>query len=132
MTKTTFTFQELKRTNHREIKRMQDQKFRAFIRYQIWPNHPYYRRLFKDNNVDPFSITCIEDWAKYEIPLVRKTDYKENLRQFVLNPTEVEGKEREPAEIIGNMMNYSKEAGNSEQYKFLRNNGARVKLKLGA
>jgi phenylacetate-coenzyme A ligase PaaK-like adenylate-forming protein len=132
MTKTTFTFQELKRTNHREIKRMQDQKFRAFIRYQIWPNHPYYRRLFKENNVDPFNITCIEDWAKYQIPLVRKTDYKENLQQFVLNPSEVDGKERAPAEIIGNMMSYSKEAGNREQYKFLRNNGARVKLKLGA
>ncbi|MCK5266157.1 MAG: hypothetical protein KAR03_11175, partial [Candidatus Thorarchaeota archaeon] len=79
MVKTTFTFQELKRTNHREIKEMQDKKFRAFIRYQVWPNHAYYRRLFKDNNIDPFNITCIEDWAKYNIPLVKKIDYKENI-----------------------------------------------------
>jgi phenylacetate-coenzyme A ligase PaaK-like adenylate-forming protein len=132
LTKTTFTFNELKRTNHREIKQLQDQKFRAFIRYQIWPNHPYYRRLFKDNNVDPFNITCIEDWAKYNIPLVRKVDYKDHLREFALNPQEVEGRERDPAEIITNLMNYSKESGNSQQYSFLRNNGARVKLKIGA
>ncbi len=130
MTKTTFTFQELKRTNHREIKEMQERKFRAFIRYQVWPNHPYYRRLFKENNIDPFNIMRIEDWAKYNIPLVRKIDYKENLRQFVLNPQEADGKQRDPAEIIGNMMSYSKDSGNDEQYKFLRNNGARVKLQI--
>jgi phenylacetate-coenzyme A ligase PaaK-like adenylate-forming protein len=132
MTKTTFTFQELKRTNHKEIREMQERKFRAFIRYQVWPNSPYYRRLFKENNIDPFNITRIEDWAKYNIPLVRKIDYKEHLREFVLNPQEVDGKPREPAEIIGNMMSYSKDSGNSEQYKFLRNNGARAKLRIGA
>ncbi len=131
MVKTTFTFEELKRTNHKEIKEMQERKFRAFIRYQVWPNHPYYRRLFKENNIDPFNITCFEDWAKYNIPLVRKTDYKDNLTQFVLNPSQVDGADRNPAEIIKNMMSYSKESGNAEQYKFLRNNGARVKLHLG-
>ncbi|MFX0108050.1 MAG: hypothetical protein ACFE7R_07190 [Candidatus Hodarchaeota archaeon] len=132
MTKSTFTFNELKRTNHSEIKRIQDQKFRAFIRYQIWPNHPYYRRLFKENNIDPWNITCIEDWARYKVPLVRKTDYKDNIQQFVLNPTQVDGQDRAPAEIIKNMMAFSKETGNKEQYSFLRNNGARVKLRLGA
>ena len=132
LTKTTFTFNELKHTNHREIRDMQERKFRAFIRYQIWPNHPYYRRLFKENNIDPFNITKIEDWAKYNIPLVRKIDYKEHITEFVLNPQQVDGAERPPAEIIGNMMNYAKSSGNSEQYKFLRNNGARVKLKIGA
>lgn len=131
MVKTTFTFEELKRTNHKEIKELQERKFRAFIRYQIWPNHPYYRRLFKENNVDPFNITCFEDWGKYNIPLVRKVDYKDHLREFVLNPSQVDGKDREPVEIIKNMMSHSKEAGNSQLYKFLRNNGARVKLHLG-
>jgi phenylacetate-coenzyme A ligase PaaK-like adenylate-forming protein len=132
MTKSTFTFEELKRTNHREIKELQDKKFRAFIRYQVWPNHPYYRRMFKEHNVDPFNITCVEDWAKYKLPLVRKVDYKDHLREFVLNPSEVEGKEREPAEIVGNLMKYCKEAGHTDQYKFIRNNGVKVKLHLGA
>ena len=131
MTKTTFTFQELKRTNHREIKELQDKKFRAFIRYQVWPNHPYYRRLFKENNIDPFNITCIEDWAKYQIPLVRKIDYKDNLASFVLNPSQVDGEDRDPAEVIKNLMSFSKAAGYNDLYSFLRNNGARVKLHLG-
>jgi len=131
MVKTTFTFQELKRTNHREIKEMQDKKFRAFIRYQVWPNHAYYRRLFKDNNIDPFNITCIEDWAKYNIPLVKKIDYKENIPKFVINPSEVDGKPREASESIGNLMKYSKEAGHTEMAKFIRNNGAKVKLGIG-
>jgi len=132
MVKTTFTFEELKRTNHREIKEMQDQKFRAFIRYQIWPNHQYYRRLFKEKNIDPFNITCIEDWAKYKIPLVKKKDYKDNMTQFVLNPSQVDGADRPPAEIVGNLMKYSKESGKSDLYKFIRNNGVRVKTKIGA
>ncbi|MFW9953151.1 MAG: hypothetical protein ACFFD3_01265 [Candidatus Thorarchaeota archaeon] len=131
MVKTTFTFEELKRTNHQEIKGMQDQKFRAFIRYQVWPNHPYYRRLFKENNIDPFNITCIEDWAKYKIPLVKKKDYKDNMTQFVLNPSQVDGNERNPAEIVSTLMKYSKESGNHELYKFIRNNGVRVKTKMG-
>ena len=132
MVRTIFTFNELKNTNHREIKEIQDRKFRAFIRYQVWPNHPYYRRLFKETGVDPFNITCIEDWAKYKIPLVKKKDYKDNLTQFVLNPQQEDGKDREPAKIVGNLMAYSKESGNSELYKFIRNNGVRVKTKIGA
>ncbi|MHA1493321.1 MAG: hypothetical protein ACTSUZ_12465 [Candidatus Thorarchaeota archaeon] len=131
MTKTTFTFQELKRTNHREIKEMQDKKFRAFIRYQVWPNHAYYRRLFKDMNIDPFDITCIEDWAKYNIPLVKKIDYKENIPKFVINPSEVDGHPREASESIRNLMKYSNESGHTEMAKFIRNNGAKVKLGIG-
>ncbi|MHA1909729.1 MAG: hypothetical protein ACW98Y_20695 [Candidatus Thorarchaeota archaeon] len=122
----------LKRTNHREIKELQDRKFRAFIRYQVWPNHPYYRRLFKETGVDPFNITCIEDWAKYKIPLVKKIDYKDNLRDFVLNPSQADGKDREPANIVSTLMKYSKEAGKKELYSFIRNNGVRVKTKIGA
>ncbi|MHA1637826.1 MAG: hypothetical protein ACTSUB_07405, partial [Candidatus Thorarchaeota archaeon] len=102
------------------------------IRYQIYPNHPYYGRLFKENNIDPYDITCIEDWAKYQIPLIKKKEYKDNLTQFVLNPSEVDGTDRDPAEIIRNLMAYTKQSGYPAIYKFLRNNGIRVKTKLGA
>ncbi|MCF2136174.1 MAG: hypothetical protein K9W43_02950 [Candidatus Thorarchaeota archaeon] len=132
MVKTTFTFEELKRISYRELRELQERKFKAFIRYQVYPNHPYYRRLFKENNIDPFNITKIEDWEKYQIPLVRKIDYKDHLKEFVLNPSEVDGKERDPAEIVKNLLNYARAAGKAELYKFLRNNGARVKLHLGA
>ncbi len=132
MTRTNFTFEELKRTNHREIKELQDRRFRAFIRYQVWPNHPYYRRLFKQTGVDPFNLTCIEDWAKYKLPLVKKSEYKDNLAQFVLNPSQVDGKDRPPAEIVRNLMTYTKESGHAPLYRFVRNNGVRVKLHMGA
>lgn len=132
MVRTTFTFEELKRTNHREIKELQDRKFRAFIRYQIWPNHAYYRRLFKEHNVDPFNLTRIEDWEKYKLPLVRKVDYKDRLKEFVLNPSEVDGVARPAADIVRNLMAYHKDLGRKKDYGFLRNNGARVKLHLGA
>ncbi|MFW9932432.1 MAG: hypothetical protein ACFFDR_07220 [Candidatus Thorarchaeota archaeon] len=132
MVKTTFTFEELKKTNHVEIKEMQDQKFRAFIRYQVWPNHPYYRKLFKANNIDPFNITCIEDWAKYKIPLVKKLDYKDNMTQFVLNPSQVDGANRPAPEIVKNLMTYAKDSGKGDLYKFIRNNGIRVKTKIGS
>ncbi|RDE16732.1 MAG: hypothetical protein C4K49_04205 [Candidatus Thorarchaeota archaeon] len=132
MTRSTFTFQELKRTNHQEIKEIQDRKFRAFIRYQVWPNHPYYRKLFKQMNIDPFNITCIEDWAKFKIPLVKKAEYKDNLRSFVLNPSEVDGASRPPAEIVRTLMTYSKETGHDADYSFIRNNGVKVKLHVGS
>lgn len=132
MVRTSFTFAELKRTNHKEIKELQDAKFRAFIRYQVWPNHPYYRQMFKKYNVDPFNITCIEDWAKYKLPLARKLDYKEHLREFVLNPSQEDGKDRPPAQIVRNLMTYNKELGKKHDYAFIRNNGAKVKLHIGA
>ncbi|MBS3794675.1 MAG: hypothetical protein KGY80_07250 [Candidatus Thorarchaeota archaeon] len=131
MTRSTFTFEELKKTNHKEIQRMQEKKFKAFIRYQVWPNHPYYRRMFKEHDVDPWDITCIDDWAKYQLPLVRKREYKDNLRSFVLNPSEVDGEEREPSEIVRNLMDYYKAAGYDDKYKALRNDGIRVKLHIG-
>lgn len=132
MTRTTYTFEELKKTNHREIKELQDRKFKAFIRYQVWPNHPYYRQMFKRLNVDPFNITCVEDWGKYQLPLVKKLDYKDNLKSFVLNPSEVDGASRPPAEIIRNLMSYTKNAGFDEDYKYIRGRGIHVKLHSGA
>jgi len=88
LTKDTFTFQELKKTNHHEIKDIQDKKF-------------------------------------------REIDYRDNIQKFVLNPTEVDGKPRESAEAIGNLMKYANEAGHRELAKFIRNNGAKVKLRIG-
>ena len=71
------TFNELKSLRYEEIERMQDQKFRAFIRYQVYPNHAFYRRLFKKYNVDPYDLRTPTDWQKYELPLTKKSDYKE-------------------------------------------------------
>ncbi len=115
-----------------EIEEIQDRKFRAFIRYQVYPNHPFYRKLFKQHKVDPFDLKTPTDWEKYKLPLVRKADYKGGLREFVLNPREADGKERDPAKIIGNLLSYYKEAGYKEERSFVFRRGLKVKLRLGA
>ncbi|MFX0169258.1 MAG: hypothetical protein ACFE89_07880 [Candidatus Hodarchaeota archaeon] len=125
------TFDELKSTKYEDIEAMQERKFRAFIRYQVYPNHPFYRRLFKDYNVDPFKLERPTDWSKYGLPLVKKADYKDNLREFVLNPQQVDGGEREPAAIIGSILRYYKEAGYNEERSYVFNRGLKVKLRIG-
>ncbi|MDO8055994.1 MAG: hypothetical protein Q6361_03970, partial [Candidatus Hermodarchaeota archaeon] len=125
------TFEELKSYKFEEIEAIQERKFRAFIRYQVYPNHPFYRRLFKDKNVDPFKLEKPTDWAKYGLPLVKKADYKGNLREFVLNPQQVDGQEREPAEIIGNLLKYYKETGYKADRSFVFNRGLKVKIGIG-
>ena len=117
--------------NYEEIESLQNRKFRAFIRYQVYPNHPFYRRLFKEHNVDPFDLQTPTDWAKYGLPLVKKSDYKGNLREFVLNPQQMEGKDREPADIIRNLLDYYKDAGYKQERSYVFNRGLKIKLRIG-
>ncbi len=116
---------------YEEIIALQERKFRAFIRYQVYPNHAFYRKLFKKHNVDPHNLQRPSDWEKYNLPLIRKADYKENLRQFVLNPQECEGEKREPAEIIGTLLKYYKEADYSKERRFVFRRGLKAKLHIG-
>ncbi|MFW9830222.1 MAG: hypothetical protein ACFFD8_00350 [Candidatus Thorarchaeota archaeon] len=125
------TFEELKSMKYEEIETLQNRKFRAFIRYQVYPNHPFYRQLFKKHNVDPFDFRSPTDWEKYGLPLVKKADYKGNLREFVLNPQAVDGKDREPAEIIRNLLDYYKEADYKDEHSFVFRRGLKVKLRIG-
>lgn len=125
------SFEELKSLSYEEIESMQNRKFRAFIRYQVYPNHPFYRRLFKEYKVDPFDLKAPSDWGKYGLPLVKKAEYKESLREFVLNPQEVEGQERDPAEVIRNLLDYYKEAGYKDERSFVFRRGLKVKLRIG-
>ncbi len=125
------TFSELKSMNYEEIEAIQNRKFRAFIRYQVYPNHPFYRRLFKEHDVDPFNLKTPTDWAKYGLPLVKKADYKGSLREFVLNPQQADGKERDPSEAIRNLLDYYKEAGYKNERSFVFRRGLKVKLRIG-
>jgi phenylacetate-coenzyme A ligase PaaK-like adenylate-forming protein len=125
------TLEELKALRFTEIDEMQKRKFRAFIRYQIYPNSPFYRRLFKKHKVDPFNLREPTDWAKYKLPLVKKADYKANLREFVLNPKSSEEGEREPAEIVRNLLNYYKEADYQEERSYVFRRGLKAKLHIG-
>lgn len=76
----------------KKIKELQDKKLRAFVRYQIWPYHPYYRRLFRKKNIDPYSIKTTDDLTK--LPFTSKDDIaptEKNIKrpfEFVLQPSE--------------------------------------------
>ncbi|MFX1473864.1 MAG: hypothetical protein ACFFCO_00080 [Promethearchaeota archaeon] len=130
--KRLLSFKELKEKSYSEILRMQERKFRAFIRYQVYPNHPFYRKLFKEHGVDPFNLETPEDWGKHGLPLVRKADYKGGLREFVLNPQQKDGEQRNPSEIIKNLLSYYKEAGFDKERSYVFRRGLKVKLHIGA
>lgn len=55
-----------------EITRIQEKKLRDFIRYQLYPFSPFYRKHFDHNDIDPRSIQTLKDLEK--IPLTRKED----------------------------------------------------------
>lgn len=74
----------------KEIKRFQDKKIRAFVKYQL-PYHPFYRDLFKKNNLKFSDIKTTDDLVK--IPFTSKIDIAPTEKdpskplRFVLQPT---------------------------------------------
>ena len=68
----------------------QNKKFSAYVKYQLYPNSPYFRKLFNEYGVDPDDIKGVEDWHTYGLPLITKAVYRENLNEMVINPWEVE------------------------------------------
>ncbi len=76
----------------KEAKKLQDRKLRAFIRYQVYPYSPYYKRLFKELGLDQFSIQKVEHLEK--LPITRKEDIaptaenKKKPMDLILQPDE--------------------------------------------
>ncbi len=56
-----------------------------YIREVIYPYHPYYRKLFKDNGIDPNSIRTPDDLRR--IPVTHKDDYRPDPIAFICQPT---------------------------------------------
>ena len=75
-----------------ELRFLQNRKLRTFLRQQIYPFSPYYRKLFDDNAIDVSSINTTDDLVK--IPFTTKKDIAPDDEdphrhiQFVLTPTE--------------------------------------------
>ena len=63
-------WKRLSRLSYKKIQALQNKKLKAFIRYNIWPYHPYYRRLFKEHKLDTYSIQTTDDLAR--IPFTTK------------------------------------------------------------
>jgi phenylacetate-CoA ligase len=56
-----------------------------YIREVIYPYHPYYRKLFKDNGIDPDRIRTPADLRR--IPVTFKDDYRPDPIAFICQPT---------------------------------------------
>ncbi|MDO8525905.1 MAG: AMP-binding protein [Candidatus Omnitrophota bacterium] len=61
----------------KELKRLQNEKLRYFIRYCLYPFSPYYRRLFDKNKIKPDRIKTVEDLRI--IPFVSKDNFLDSI-----------------------------------------------------
>ncbi len=72
------------------LKSAEDQKDASFrrlsdyIRDVLYPYHPYYRKLFKDNGIKPSDIRTPADLSK--IPVTYKDDYRPDPISFIVQP----------------------------------------------
>lgn len=66
-------------------KRWQLATLRDYLGGRVIPFSAHYRRVFKDNGIDPRDITSFEDWSR--VPFTSKKDLA-NPRDFVLMPDE--------------------------------------------
>jgi phenylacetate-coenzyme A ligase PaaK-like adenylate-forming protein len=63
-----------------EIKELQNYKLRKYIREQLYPYSPYYRRLFDREKIDPEKIKTTDDLV--HIPFTWKADIAPTLDNF--------------------------------------------------
>ncbi len=70
------------------IKKMQEELLQKIVSEELAVRHPYYRTMFKEQNIDPGSIKNIDDLAKLPFTeksdLVAPDDNKLHPKQFVL------------------------------------------------
>ncbi|MBI2564893.1 hypothetical protein HYV79_02785 [Candidatus Woesearchaeota archaeon] len=65
------------------VEKVQDVRFRATVRCLL-SHVPAYREFFLKNNIDFFRIRKIDDWQKYNLPLITKLYYLKNPESFVV------------------------------------------------
>jgi phenylacetate-coenzyme A ligase PaaK-like adenylate-forming protein len=56
-----------------------------YIREYVYPYSPYYRKLFKENGIDPARLNTYEDFLR--VPITTKEDNLEDPRSFILQPS---------------------------------------------
>lgn len=75
------TTQQLARITKEKLERLQHIKLRATA-HHLLPHVPFYKKLFKEHNVDPHSIKTIHDWT--QLPLIKKSVYKQKPQDFIV------------------------------------------------
>jgi phenylacetate-CoA ligase len=82
-----------------EQKEYRDRKLAYFVRTQLYPYSPFYRKLFDDNKVDPSDIRGVEDLRRlpftYKADIAPDQEAPDRFREFILQPDE---------ELIGKYM----------------------------
>ena len=75
-----------------EIRKMQNKKLQTFIRTQVYTMSPYYKRIFIENNIDPFSIETVEDLQKlpftYKWDIAPTDEEPQKYKDFIIRPDE--------------------------------------------
>lgn len=85
----TLTKRELEVLSFHEIEELQKQHFRATVRFLL-PYVKAYKELFDKKGVDFSSIKSVEDWHDKGLPLLKKSYYMKNPRDFVVKVDEKE------------------------------------------
>lgn len=85
-------WEKLSKMPYKEIKDMQDRKLRAFIANQIYLYSPYYSKLLKEENIDPFKVKGIDDLRHlpftYKWDIAPTDEEPQKAKDFIIRPDE--------------------------------------------
>ncbi len=79
------TLEQLRKFSFEKIERLQNLRFKATCRFML-PYVPFYKKMFSDYGVDPFSLKKVEDWHDKGLPLIKKATYMKNPKDFIVTP----------------------------------------------
>ncbi len=79
------TAHDLTTKSFEEIEALQNIRFRAVV-HHLLPKTKFYSDFFKKYRVDFKKINRVEDWQKYGLPLIKKSVYMKNARDFIVKP----------------------------------------------
>lgn len=78
------------RMSFEEQREYRDRKFSYYVRTQLYPFSPYYRRLFDEHGIDPNRVRRLEDIRSlpftYKADIAPDQEDPERFRQFILQP----------------------------------------------
>lgn len=78
------------RMSFEEQREYRDRKFSYFVRTQLYPYSPYYRRLFDKHGIDPHKVRGVDDIRSlpytYKADIAPDHEDPERFREFVLRP----------------------------------------------
>ncbi|MFX1254912.1 MAG: phenylacetate--CoA ligase family protein [Promethearchaeota archaeon] len=125
MAKRFLTFRELKGINRNWLEKEQNRRFQAMMRHCYY-NHAFIRGLLKERNLDFMDFQEIDDWQRKGLPLIRKVDYLNDPRAFLINPQQ---DWNTPEDQIKHLKAFYDAMGcYPEQSKFLFRNGLKYIL----